>query len=175
MTLFHENGHVTEEGLKALTNGELNELHSLEASEHLGFCSACLEQYLALLETAPLMEPQTPLRENVMRRIGKKAKRVLFSRYATVAVAASLVLAMWGSGFMGTLLGSDRPEAESGPSLAPQSTAQQQEHPKDPGPSLATRINRAAVDMSHAMNDFFSFLNPLSQQAADEEATAAQD
>ena len=174
MTLFHENGHLTDEGLQAIVNGELDELQSLEASEHLGFCSVCLEQYLALLETAPLMEPETPLRESVMRRIGKKAKRIIFSRYATVAVAASLVLAMWGSGFMGTLLGSERQEVDNGPALAQQSAAQQTT-PEDPGPSLATRINRAAVDMSHAMNDFFSFLNPLSQQAADEEAAAAQD
>ncbi|MDL2254056.1 hypothetical protein LJC49_08340 [Ruminococcaceae bacterium OttesenSCG-928-I18] len=164
MTLFHDNGHLSDEGLQALVAGQLDELQSLEASEHLGYCGACLEHYLGLLENAPLMAPETPLRESVMRRIGRKAKRVLFSRYATVAVAACLVLAMWGTGFTGNLLNSTRSETASGPDTASPSTSQTAT-PEDPGPSLATRLNRAAWDMPNTMNEFFSFLNPLSKEA----------
>lgn len=69
MELFHENGHLTSEGLKALTEGRLDELARLEAAEHLSFCDECLVRYTALLEDAPLAAPKAPLAPGVWQRI----------------------------------------------------------------------------------------------------------
>ncbi len=154
MELFHEDGHLTDTGLTAIVNSELSELESLEASEHLGFCSLCMDRYLARMEAVPLLQPETPLKISVMRRIGRKARRILFSRYATVAAAACLVLAMWGSGFASTFMG----RLQSGPdkpgiAATQQSAATQGEFQ----PSLATRVSRAMMELPQ---NLFGFLSP---------------
>ena len=59
MKLFQNNGHLTDEAIRALTRGEdLEELTRLEMAEHLSFCDECLERYTAALENAPLLSPQ---------------------------------------------------------------------------------------------------------------------
>ena len=50
--LFLENGHLSDAGLAALRDGQLDELARLEAAEHLSFCDACLDRYLALADAA---------------------------------------------------------------------------------------------------------------------------
>ena len=106
MELFHENGHLTSEGLKALTEGRLDELARLEAAEHLSFCDECLVRYTALLEDAPLAAPKAPLAPGVWQRIRRRTWRIVTSRYATAAAAAAFALIIWGTGVfqnMGTL------------------------------------------------------------------------
>ena len=38
MELFNKEGHLTDEGLRAVVDGTLDEMGRLEASEHLSFC-----------------------------------------------------------------------------------------------------------------------------------------
>ena len=89
MELFHENGHLTPEGLKALAEGRLDELARLEAAEHLSFCDECLVRYTALLEEAPLAAPKAPLAPGVWQRIRRRTWRIVTSRYATAAAAVA--------------------------------------------------------------------------------------
>ena len=42
MELFNKEGHLTDEGLRAVVDGTLDEMGRLEASEHLSFCDSCL-------------------------------------------------------------------------------------------------------------------------------------
>ena len=55
MELFDENGCLTDEGLQALTKGQLDEMGRLEAAEHLSYCDRCMDRYTALL-TADVLE-----------------------------------------------------------------------------------------------------------------------
>lgn len=98
MELFKTDGHLTDEGLQAILAEELNELQSLEASEHLAFCDDCLARYTTLLTDDVLLTPAQPLKKPVMHRIRQKSMRAAFARYATVAAAAALALALWGVG-----------------------------------------------------------------------------
>ena len=41
MELFNKEGHLTDEGLRAVVDGTLDEMGRLEASEHLSFCDSC--------------------------------------------------------------------------------------------------------------------------------------
>ena len=38
MELFNKEGHLTDEGLRAVVDGTLDEMGRLEASAHLSFC-----------------------------------------------------------------------------------------------------------------------------------------
>ena len=49
MELFREDGCLSDEGLHALTAGQLDELGRLEAAEHLAYCDKCTDRYTALL------------------------------------------------------------------------------------------------------------------------------
>lgn len=49
MELFREDGCLSDEGLYALTAGQLDELGRLEAAEHLAYCDKCTDRYTALL------------------------------------------------------------------------------------------------------------------------------
>ena len=42
LELFREDGCLTDEGLQALRDGQLDELGRLEAAEHLSYCDKCL-------------------------------------------------------------------------------------------------------------------------------------
>ena len=48
MELFNKEGHLTDEGLRAVVDGTLDEMGRLEASEHLSFCDSCLVRYTEL-------------------------------------------------------------------------------------------------------------------------------
>ena len=48
MELFREDGCLSDEGLHALTAGQLDELGRLEAAEHLAYCDKCTDRYTAL-------------------------------------------------------------------------------------------------------------------------------
>ena len=57
MELFREDGCLSDEGLHALTAGQLDELGRLEAAEHLAYCDKCTDRYTALLTADALADP----------------------------------------------------------------------------------------------------------------------
>lgn len=98
MELFRADGHLTEEALRALAeNKPLDELHRLEAAEHLSFCDLCLQRYTDALGEEVLLAPAQSCRETIWRRIRARAVRLFTSRYATAAAAVALALVLvWG-------------------------------------------------------------------------------
>lgn len=144
MKLFYEDGHLTEEGLQAIVTGELDEMQSLEAAEHLSYCDACLECYTKLLTEETSMEPETPIKQPVMQNVRKRALRVVGSRYATVAAAACLAVGLW---ITGSFAVAALPSAEQ----AQPQTAQQP-------PSIGVRLNTAVETVGATLDDFFSSL-----------------
>lgn len=100
--LFLENGHLSDAGLAALRDGQLDELARLEAAEHLSFCDACLDRYLALAEPVQIQPPED-LTLPVMRRIRQRIARVVMNRYAVAAAAVVLAFGLWGSGVFGRI------------------------------------------------------------------------
>lgn len=96
--LFREDGHLADGGLRALCQGNLGELERLEAAEHLGYCDACLDRYMTMLEGGAVSEPPEDLTLPVMRRLRQKAARLFMNRYATVAAAAVLAFGLWSGG-----------------------------------------------------------------------------
>lgn len=98
MELFSEDGHLTNEGLRAVVAEGLGELQRLEASEHLSFCDECMRRYLALLSGDALLQPAQPLAQAVQKRIKSKNTRIVLLRYGTVAAAACLAVFGWFAG-----------------------------------------------------------------------------
>lgn len=100
MELFDQNGHLTDEALAALTQGqELDELGRLEAAEHLAFCDLCLQRYTDALAGGELLAPERSCQESLWVRVRARTLRLVTSRYATAAAAVALALTVvWGSG-----------------------------------------------------------------------------
>ncbi|MDD3429212.1 MAG: hypothetical protein PHG02_04300 [Oscillospiraceae bacterium] len=96
--LFNSDGHITDDGLKALIDGTLTDLGNLEAAEHLSFCDSCTLRYTGLLCDDTLLAPPTPLAEPILKRIRKRTRTIFFNRYATVAAAAVFAIGLWGIG-----------------------------------------------------------------------------
>ena len=76
MELFNKEGHLTDEGLRAVVDGTLDEMGRLEASEHLSFCDSCLVRYTELLADDTLLVPETPLTPTVLARVRRRAVRI---------------------------------------------------------------------------------------------------
>ena len=74
----------------------------LEAAEHLSFCDACLDRYLALAEPVQIQPPED-LTLPVMRRIRQRIARVVMNRYAVAAAAVVLAFGLWGGGVFGRI------------------------------------------------------------------------
>lgn len=104
MELFHENGCLTDEALRAVVDGTLDETARLEVCEHLSFCDACLLRYTALLEDDALLTPEEPVAPGVMQRIRERTMRVLVNRYTRAAAVAVLALALWSTGVFSSLV-----------------------------------------------------------------------
>ena len=104
MELFHENGCLTDEALRAVIDGTLDETARLEVCEHLSFCDACLLRYTALLDDDVLLTPEEPVAPGVIRRIREKTMRVLVNRYTRAAAVAVLALALWSTGVFSSLV-----------------------------------------------------------------------
>lgn len=96
MELFNKEGHLTDEGLRAVVDGTLDEMGRLEASEHLSFCDSCLVRYTELLADDTLLVPETPLTPTVLARVRRRAVRVFFNRYTRVAAVAAFAVVLWG-------------------------------------------------------------------------------
>ena len=88
MELFNENSCLTDEGLQALVNGQLDELGRLEAAEHLSYCDHCLDRYTALLTADALEEPPRSVHKTVMGTIWVRLMQNTWGRAAVAGVAA---------------------------------------------------------------------------------------
>ena len=99
MICFRPDGHLTDETLTALVQGDaLTELDRLELAEHLSYCDQCLQRYTERLAEAPLLTPARSCRESLRRRIWRRAVQLGVNRYATAAAAVVLALTvLWGS------------------------------------------------------------------------------
>ena len=146
MELFDRtSGCLTDEGLQALADGQLDELSRLEAAEHLAFCDACLDRYTALLAGPMIVQPPQDLQKPVWQRIRSQMFRVLTNRYATAAAAVAIAFCLWGSGlFQGLVPTAD---AQLTPALQLQQTEQ----------TLERRLafNEAARSASRSLSSLF--------------------
>ena len=116
MELFRDDGCLTDEGLRALIDGQLDELGRLEAAEHLAYCGRCLGRYTALLEGGALETPPRDLCRPVGRAVLIRVMNNLYGRMAVASVAALLALSIWRGGSLGLLRGGD---ASLGPWVPP--------------------------------------------------------
>ena len=98
MELFREDGCLSDEGLHALTAGQLDELGRLEAAEHLAYCDKCTDRYTALLTADALTDPPRDVRRTVMSTIWVRLMQSTYGRAAVAGVAAVLALTMWRTG-----------------------------------------------------------------------------
>ena len=88
MELFREDGCLSDEGLHALTAGQLDELGRLEAAEHLAYCDKCTDRYTALLTADALTDPPRDVRRTVMSTIWVRLMQSTYGRAAVAGVAA---------------------------------------------------------------------------------------
>lgn len=98
MELFNERGCLTDEGLQALIDGELDELGRLEVAEHLAYCDRCIERYTALLSGGGIEKPQASVVGPVMKSLWVRIMQNTAGRAAVAGIAAVLALTLWGSG-----------------------------------------------------------------------------
>ena len=156
MELFDRtSGCLTDEGLQALADGQLDELSRLEAAEHLAFCDACLDRYTALLAGPVIVQPPQDLQKPVWQRIRSQMFRVLTNRYATAAAAVAIAFCLWGSGlFQGLVPTAD---AQLTPALQLQQTEQ----------TLERRLafNEAARSASRSLSSLFDSVSDGISQA----------
>ena len=92
MEWFRDDGCLTDEGLRALTAGQLDELGRLETAEHLSYCDACMDRYTALLTADALETPPRSMRGTVMSTIWVRLMQNTYGRVAVASVAAVLAL-----------------------------------------------------------------------------------
>ena len=98
MELFREDGCMTDEGFRAMMDGQLDELGRLEAAEHLSYCDQCMDRYTALLTADVLETPPRGVQGAVMGTIWARLMQNTYGRAAVAGVAAVLALTMWRSG-----------------------------------------------------------------------------
>lgn len=105
MELFREDGCFTDEGLKAVVDGQLDELGRLEAAEHLSYCDCCMDRYTSLLTEEVLETPPRQVKNTVMTTIWVRIMQNTYGRIAVAGVAAVLALTMWRSGALEQIIG----------------------------------------------------------------------
>lgn len=158
MELFHDDGCLTDEGLHALINGELDEMGRLEAAEHLAYCDRCTDRYTAMLTGDVLIEPPSHLHRTVMSTIWVRLMQSTLGRAAVAGIAAVLALTIWRSGAMtfvtdhssdlNTLL----PTTQSAPLLPEKTPSERLGRPIDarPGDDFYTRVSSALEKLLNA-------------------------
>ena len=92
MESFRNDGCLSDEGLHALIDGQLDELGRLEAAEHLAYCDKCTDRYTALLTADALSDPPRSVRRTVMGTIWVRLMQSTCGRAAVAGVAAVLAL-----------------------------------------------------------------------------------
>lgn len=104
MEIFESSGHITDAGLDAIIKGTLNEMQSLETSEHLSFCDECLLRYTSRLEDSILIAPLENLAPTVLKKVRRRNIKVLFRKYGTVAAAMAFAMTLWSVGAFTNLI-----------------------------------------------------------------------
>ena len=103
MEWFRDDGCMTEAGLRALLDGQLDEMGRLEAAEHLSDCDHCMDRYTALLTADALETAPRGMRGAVMGGVWARLMQNTYGRAAVAGVAAVLALTMWRSGTLGQI------------------------------------------------------------------------
>lgn len=103
MEWFRDDGCMTEAGLRALLDGQLDEMGRLEAAEHLSYCDHCMDRYTALLTADALESAPRGMRGAVMGGVWARLMQNTYGRAAVAGVAAVLALTMWRSGTLGQI------------------------------------------------------------------------
>ena len=103
MEWFRDDGCMTEAGLRALLDGQLDEMGRLEAAEHLSYCDHCMDRYTALLTADALESAPRGMRSAVMGGVWARLMQNTYGRAAVAGVAAVLALTMWRSGTLGQI------------------------------------------------------------------------
>lgn len=172
---FDPDGHLTDPGLAALAAGALDEIASLEAAEHLGFCEGCMDRYTALLTGDALLAPPTDLVLPVARGVRQRGLRLSLRRYAAAAAAVALALGLWGSGVFAQMV----PPAIDLAAPPPAQTAQITQ--TGPGEGLGSRVSEALNGIFGAAGDWCGGLfaarapKPAPGQAAGPDASGEAD
>lgn len=103
MEWFRDDGCMTEAGLQALLDGQLDELGRLEAAEHLSYCDHCMDRYTTLLTADALETAPRGMHSAVMGGVWARLMQNTYGRAAVAGVAAVLALTMWRSGALGQI------------------------------------------------------------------------
>ncbi len=105
--LFDAAGHLTDDGLRALTEDRLDDLGRLEAAEHLTFCDYCLARYTALVAAMParLQQPMRDLVPQVQALMRRRSFRLFTNRYFSAVAAVVLAFLLWSAGLFGDIGG----------------------------------------------------------------------
>lgn len=170
--VFLENGHLSDEGLKALIQGTLNELERLEAAEHLSFCDDCLVRYTSLLSGDALQTPAQDQTLPVMRRLRQKGVKALVSRYTAAAAAVMITGALWYSGVFANVaatLTAPLPDLAAPPAAQQQVQAQPQNGWSD---SVVNAVNGWAAAIQEAMRP--AYQRPQGQAGEADQSGPAQ-
>ena len=148
MELFREDGCLTDEGLRAVLDGGLDELGRLETAEHLSYCDLCMDRYTALLTNDALETPPRTMRGAVMGSIWARLMQNTYGRIAVAGVAAVLALSLWKGGTL-EQLSQFRSDVQN---LLPTSQSQQVEPetpPKSETPELLGKPVETRADRNN--------------------------
>lgn len=148
MELFCPGGCLTDEALRAIVDGTLDETQRLAASEHLSRCDDCLLRYTDLLSGETLETPDHPVAEPALQRIRARSWRVFIRRVTRAAAAVVLALALWSAGVFTSLV-PQRPAAPEIPDYAPPVNAALLAH---------DFFTEAGDSIGSALSNFFSGL-----------------
>ncbi len=103
MERFLPDGCMSDEGLQALIDGNLDELGRLEAAEHLSYCDRCMDRYTLLLTEDALQKPPHGTYRTVMEDVWGSLMQNTWGRAAVAGVAAVLALMMWRTDVLGQI------------------------------------------------------------------------
>ena len=168
--LFREDGHLTDEGLRALVDGGLDELGRLEAAEHLSFCDACLVRYTALLEEGALQTPATDQTLPVMRRLRRRALQALASRYTAAAAAVLITGTLWYTGVFADIAGVFTVQGEE---MTPQPpAASQPDREEEPGSAILRAVSDWSEKVQSALRPAYQAPQPKAKTDRSDNADA---
>ena len=154
MELFREDGCLSDEGLYALTAGQLDELGRLEAAEHLAYCDKCTDRYTALLTADALTDPPRDVRRTVMSTIWVRLMQSTYGRAAVAGVAAVLALTMWRTGALTFVTDHGSLPEKQPPKLLPEKLGRPVT--SRPGENIYTRVSSVLESLLNAAENIKS-------------------
>ncbi len=100
MEYFNQQGHLTTHAFDLIESADPPELARLEISEHLSFCDECLDEYLKHMQDKTLLTPLRPVKNGVLMELRIKLFNLVFSRCASVILAASIAIILTLTGVL---------------------------------------------------------------------------